>query len=204
MSGHYLTSSHGKTQRGFTIVELLIVIIVIAILAAIVIVAFNGIQSRARDAKRLTDISTVYRELQLYYADNGAYPITTTASGSGLSHGLSDSNCAVGSKSAQWVPGLVPTYAPSLPQSFGPRSESTSGCYEYASDGQSYVLSAWRNVEGGPQSTTDYRRLGFHEGWAVGSGDIAYYCANATSESYWDSWYKYSYTFSNITTCNEN
>ena len=37
-----------KTKSGFTIVELLIVIVVIGILAAITIVAYNGIQSRAR------------------------------------------------------------------------------------------------------------------------------------------------------------
>ena len=39
-----------KASRGFTIVELLIVIVVIGILASIVIVAFNGIQERARIA----------------------------------------------------------------------------------------------------------------------------------------------------------
>ena len=41
-----------KKQTGFTIVELLIVIVVIGILAAITIVAFNGVQQRARDAQR--------------------------------------------------------------------------------------------------------------------------------------------------------
>lgn len=46
-------------QRGFTIVELLIVIVVIAILAAISIIAYNGIQSRARDAQRSNDIATI-------------------------------------------------------------------------------------------------------------------------------------------------
>ena len=187
-------------HNGFTIVELLIVIVVIGILAAITIVAYNGISQRTRDSRRLTDITAVYKALQLYYVDNGNYPVTATPFG----NGLSDSNCAVGSKSANWVPGLVPTYTPSLPQSFGPRSEATSGCYEYVSDGQQYVLSAWANVEAGPITSPDYRRLGFREGWAVGTSPVSYYCANATSKSYWDNWYKYSYTFSNVTTCNES
>jgi type II secretion system protein G len=191
---------YSVAQRGFTIVELLIVIVVIGILAAIVIVAYNGVQQRARDVRRLSDIHAVYQALQLYYADNGSYPVTASPFG----QGLSDSNCAVGSKSANWVPGLVPTYMSVLPQSFGPRSEATSGCYEYASDGQQYVLSAWRGVESGPTTGSDYRRLGFHEGWAVGGSPVAYYCANATSESYWDAWYKFSYTFSNVTSCNES
>lgn len=187
-------------NSGFTIVELLIVIVVIGILAAITIVAYNGIQQRSRDARRLSDITSVNKALQLYYADNGSYPVTAASFG----NGLSDANCTVGSKSTNWVPGLVPTYMSALPQSFGPRAEATSGCYQYASDGTQYVLSAWRNVEKGPNTSPYYRRLGFREGWAVGASPVSYHCANGTSQAYWDDWYKYSYTFSNITTCNES
>src|SRR5665647_197053 len=61
-------------QRGFTIVELLIVIVVIGILAAITIVAYSNIQGRARDAKRQTDLSAIQQGLELYYVDNGGYP----------------------------------------------------------------------------------------------------------------------------------
>ena len=78
------TSQTTKTTRGFTIVELLIVIVVIAILAAITIVAFNGVQSRARDAQRLADLKTIMKALELYKSTNGTYPnaaSTTNASG---------------------------------------------------------------------------------------------------------------------------
>lgn len=61
-------------KRGFTIVELLIVIVVIAILAAITIVAYNGIQARARDSQRLSDMKTIAKALEMYYADKGEYP----------------------------------------------------------------------------------------------------------------------------------
>lgn len=44
-------------RQGFTIVELLIVIVVIAILAAITVVAYNGIQTRANNAKRDSDVT---------------------------------------------------------------------------------------------------------------------------------------------------
>jgi len=60
--------------RGFTIVELLIVIVVIAILAAISIVAYNGIQQRARDSERVQEITTIQKALELYQIDNGGYP----------------------------------------------------------------------------------------------------------------------------------
>ncbi len=45
-----------KAEQGFTLVELLIVIVVIAILAAIVISTFAGVQARARDTERQTDV----------------------------------------------------------------------------------------------------------------------------------------------------
>lgn len=50
-------ASRKRTTHGFTIVELLIVVVVIAILAAIVIVAYNGIASRASDSSAKSNIA---------------------------------------------------------------------------------------------------------------------------------------------------
>lgn len=47
--------------KGFTIVELLIVIVIIAVLAAITIVAFSGMQARARDSRRVSDMRTIQK-----------------------------------------------------------------------------------------------------------------------------------------------
>jgi prepilin-type N-terminal cleavage/methylation domain-containing protein len=63
-----------KRQSGFTIVELLIVIVVIGILATLVIVTFTGIQQKARDSKRQTDINAVDSHIESYYAQSGNYP----------------------------------------------------------------------------------------------------------------------------------
>ncbi|GAC1387027.1 MAG: hypothetical protein NVS1B7_6220 [Candidatus Saccharimonadales bacterium] len=63
-----------QDKQGFTIVELLIVIVVIGILAALVINTFVGIQQKARDTKRQTDIRALYSQAEAYYTQNGKYP----------------------------------------------------------------------------------------------------------------------------------
>lgn len=66
-----------KKDRGFTIVELLIVIVVIGILAAIVIVAYNGIQDRAKNTKYQTDAVALQKGAEAVNADLGSYPTGT-------------------------------------------------------------------------------------------------------------------------------
>lgn len=67
-----------RNQAGFTIVELLIVIVVIGILAALVLNTFQGVQARARDTERRTDINSVATQLEAFYADYGHYPSGST------------------------------------------------------------------------------------------------------------------------------
>lgn len=63
-----------RAKPGFTIVELLIVIVVIAILAAIAIIAFNGIQRRAAETVLKADLASAARELGVEHAEHGIYP----------------------------------------------------------------------------------------------------------------------------------
>lgn len=68
-------------QRGFTIVELLIVIVVIGILAAIVIVAYTGVSRNAKDASRMAKAKEISKAIERYYVDNGRYPAIQDARG---------------------------------------------------------------------------------------------------------------------------
>ena len=63
-----------KNKKGFTIVELLIVIVVIGILATLVIVTFTGIQQKGRNSQRQTDINAVQSHVESFYAQHGFYP----------------------------------------------------------------------------------------------------------------------------------
>lgn len=72
----------GKSKSGFTIVELLIVIVVIGILASITVVAFNGVRARALESEKSSKFTTVYKSLLNFYAINGYYPTSGTISGS--------------------------------------------------------------------------------------------------------------------------
>lgn len=64
-------------SRGFTIVELLIVIVVIGILAAIVIIAFNGVQKRATEASIESDLRNAATQMGLTKTETGSYPSGT-------------------------------------------------------------------------------------------------------------------------------
>lgn len=71
-----------RKQTGFTIVELLIVIVVIGILAAITIVAYNGVQSKAKNNQTVAAVRAYYTAIASYGAENGSYPTGNACLGS--------------------------------------------------------------------------------------------------------------------------
>lgn len=71
-----LRSSRLATS-GFTIVELLIVIVVIGILAAITVVAYNGIQNKANEVSVTADLRNISKQVELHKINIGHYPSTT-------------------------------------------------------------------------------------------------------------------------------
>ena len=69
--------------RGFTIVELLIVIVVIGLLALLVLNNVGGATAEARDAQRETDVQALHSQLEVYQAKNGFYPTTANIADEG-------------------------------------------------------------------------------------------------------------------------
>jgi type II secretion system protein G len=97
-------------QKGFTIVELLIVIVIIAILAAITVIAYNGVQNRSRDSARATSIGNIKKSLELYFIDEGRYPAACESANAG---------CNISFLSAHLVPKYM-SAVPNDPQSNKP------------------------------------------------------------------------------------
>lgn len=65
-----------RKKFGFTVVELLVVIVVIAILASVTVVAYSGISSRADDTRTIAAVAEWAKRLVLYATDTGDYPYT--------------------------------------------------------------------------------------------------------------------------------
>lgn len=130
-------------KQGFTIVELLIVIVVIAILAAITIVAFNGIQQRARDSERKSELVSIQKALEMYYTDNGGYPGCN-----GVMYIAGGTRTACSVSNANIVNALSPKYIATLPRD--PVNVGANSYY-YATGHQKTGPSSYN-----PNDTTNY------------------------------------------------
>jgi prepilin-type N-terminal cleavage/methylation domain-containing protein len=80
-----------KRKKGFTLIEMLIVITIIALLASLILVGMGGARQKARDARRIADLHNVQNALELYFSQNGRYPassdwntLVTTLTGAGI------------------------------------------------------------------------------------------------------------------------
>lgn len=147
-----------RTNKGFTLIEILIVVAIIGILASIVLVGLNPSKKAANDARRLSDLKQVQNALELFYNKCGYYPVP------GVSETGSSCNDFTTHKSGQtpdptqetvtWT-GLTNSLRNSVPGVGTIPSDPVGGTFSYTygvdlSDGQSYVLKA--QTESNPQA----------------------------------------------------
>lgn len=137
------TTTH---RRGFTLVELLVVISIIGILSSISTVSVNLARKKARDAKRKADMSQIQLGLYLYYDDNSAFPMA---------------DMLPANAPGNWVTVLAPhmngtvtgkhyiLLLPDDPLNVPPHQ------YGYNSNGQEFVLSYYLE-DGGPVEVHGY------------------------------------------------
>lgn len=130
-----------KSEAGFTLIELMVVILIIGLLATIVVQNLRSATDKAKRVKAQADVAQIKSGLDRYYLDNGSYPT-----------------------SDQGLAGLVSTpTAGNVPKDWGgPYLEKIppdpwGNQYFYQSDGSSYVLKSFGadGVEGGEGKNAD-------------------------------------------------
>lgn len=89
-----------KYVRGFTLIELLVVIAIIGLLSSVVLAALSSARSKARDAKRRSDMAQYSRAAEMLYIDTNVGPTTTGY---------------IEPEDSNLYPAFVPKYMPSIP-----------------------------------------------------------------------------------------
>lgn len=131
-----------KLQRGFTLIEMLVVIAIISILIGIGVNTFTIAQKKARDVRRLADLNSLQTILELWYQDKVTYIINPNYAAQG-SYGCVADGAAIGSIPAQYISAI-----PDDPQRTSPHgnrdisSATSDTCYYFISSAPSYTLYA--------------------------------------------------------------
>lgn len=131
-----------QSEPGFTLIELMVVILIIGLLATIVVQNLRGATDKAKRIKAQADISALKTALDRYYLDNGSYPATD--------QGLP---ALVSAPQSGKVPTDYPAggYIEKIP------NDPWGNPYIYQSDGDNYVLKSYGadGVEGGTGKNAD-------------------------------------------------
>ena len=128
-------------KKGFTIIELLVVISIIGLLSTISVVALNGARKKSRDAKRVGDMKQIQTSLELYFNDNSAYPVSATALtlGTGTAKVLCD---------AGFVADIASCPLNKIYQGLVPANPTPNGsAYSYTTDGTGTTFTVTYTLE---------------------------------------------------------
>ncbi len=135
------------TRAGFTLIEIMVVITIIALLSAALFVNFNDARMLSRDKARMTSLKELQLSLEFYKAQYGSYPVAGCGVSSGNFAGPGPASAAGFSGNCDlYIAGLVPDFISVLPTD--PRSENTANMgYYYRSNGNSFKLMIYDSVE---------------------------------------------------------
>lgn len=160
-------------RKGFTLIEVLIVVAIIGILASVVLVGLGPLQKQGRDARRISDLKSVQAGLEIYYGKCGFYP-GNSIDAQGVCP--ASFNAIGGTDAAAWT--ALTTSLKSAGISNVPVDPNKSRNYAYATDatGNSYILRAQLDDSGNQALNGDIDA----DTYSVACGDavngVAYYC----------------------------
>ncbi len=131
-----------RSKSGFTLIELLVVLAIIGMLSAAVLTSLTASRAKARDSKRLQEITQFQKALELYFATYNQYPVACgNVTGAYRGHGSNFGNC-----DTDYVMGIAPTYLAKLP--VDPGGDSTDGyIYQVDTSRQNYKIMSYQKLE---------------------------------------------------------
>lgn len=168
-------------QKGFTLIEMLVVISIIGVMSSVILVAFNSARMKSRDAIRSIDINQLSRALQSYKRDNGTFPVCPTGDGwCCLGHGDAGTCWAGGVHGSTALDNLLsPAYIPKIPDDPLNNTAKFGDAYAYRVDTVAGVSTArlhW-GIEKNNPTSQDCAGGEVGGQWSQGSGNGSdYYC----------------------------
>ncbi len=134
-----------ERNKGFTLIEILVVISIIGFIVASAFYSFNIARGRSRDTKRVSDISNLTKAFEIYFNENDSYP-NPVNEGGGEQCVNSTSAAALEMINANILKSNIgdpmwPTNIPTTIVDHTAQSGSTNFCYYYYAESSTYVLS---------------------------------------------------------------
>lgn len=133
-----------KGTRGFTFVEIIVVVAVLGIIASIVLANLSFAARKSRDGDRQGDLKTLQSAIELYKQKNGRYP--AGCRGASVWSGQTGTSYACASGN-QYIMGLAPEFIPTLPTDKRLNGVNSGYVYTTNAAGTVYKLMAKRTVE---------------------------------------------------------
>jgi prepilin-type N-terminal cleavage/methylation domain-containing protein len=118
-----------RRKRGFTLIELMVTISIIAVLAAVGLVVFTSVQKTGRISKRTQDLAAIRTAIELFKATNGFYPSLPAGTAIG-----SPATFVCVSELTPAANSLEPNFMPVIPKDPIQPASSLADCYEYTSN----------------------------------------------------------------------
>ena len=135
-------------RKGFTMIEVLIVVAIIGILTSILVANYNEARKNSRDKIRKSDLKSLQLAVELYKAQYGQYPAQGCGTSGAQFAGPGPTTVGWAASCDDYISGLAPQFVPALPKDPNQENVDNTGYY-YAVDAsrQSYKIMATLSVE---------------------------------------------------------
>jgi prepilin-type N-terminal cleavage/methylation domain-containing protein len=132
-----------RKYHGFTLIELMVAISIVAVMSAVGIVMYSTAQKSGRISKRIQDLTAINTAIELFRSSTGKYPIAATPGSFGCIKALTGVNA------------LAPTYMPFVPD------DPSGYCYKYTSDaaGNEYKIKTDNTIPTSEMTFADFNKL---------------------------------------------